>query len=223
MKLHDDLVGKRFGCFVVLDEHIRKHVKHGTKILWKCRCDCGNEVYKFRNVILNGKNDYCDKCKPIGVRNERLYKVYHGMIQRCENKNHPSYRNYGGRGISVCAEWKADYNVFKTWALSNGYMPDARLSIDRIDNDGNYCPENCQWITVSENTAKADRGHVKSHSKLEDVYAISPDGEKVMIPNIAQFHRDHPEITLPSIHAILHGRMPSTHKGWKFHSNQTRE
>lgn len=70
------------------------------------------------------------------------------MIDRCFNKNNPQYSIYGGRGITVCEEWRNDYIAFREWALSNGY--DENLSIDRINNDGNYCPENCRWATAKE-------------------------------------------------------------------------
>lgn len=88
-----------------------------------------------------------------GLSHERLYSVYSGMISRCYNKNHPHYNNWGGRGIKVCDEWLWDYQAFRKLALSSGYdeNKDRKLqNLDRINNDGNYCPENCRWATASE-------------------------------------------------------------------------
>jgi len=80
----------------------------------------------------------------------RLYRTWESMKRRCYNVNDNVYRYYGGRGIKVCSAWKDSYLSFKEWALNNGYKTD--LTIDRIDNDGNYEPKNCQWITKSQNT-----------------------------------------------------------------------
>lgn len=86
----------------------------------------------------------------------RLYHVWINMIQRCENKNFTHYHRYGGRGISICKEWREDVTVFRDWSLANGYADN--LELDRRDNDGNYCPDNCRWVTRSVNSK--NKGHI---------------------------------------------------------------
>lgn len=95
--------------------------------------------------------------KTHGLSHTRLYGIWAGMKHRCTNEKHSSYIHYGGRGIAICDEW-LDFLSFRSWALSNGYEDE--LSLDRIDNDGNYCPENCRWVSL-EAQANNKRGTVR--------------------------------------------------------------
>lgn len=118
---------------------------------------------------------------------DRLYRIYHHMKDRCNNPNHHEYNNYGGKGIRVCEAWKSFQN-FRDWALGNGYQ--TGLTLDRINNDGDYEPGNCQWITRGENTAKSNHTqHRKSNAG--GYVAIDRNGNRIVIDNAEEFARQH--------------------------------
>lgn len=195
-------------------------MKRGTKIKWLCRCDCGHETYLFRESILKHTHNYCSSCKPIARRNTKIYHIYYGMLQRCYNHNNPSYPQYGGVGIYVCAEWRDQYDTFLEWAMRAGYHEP--LTIDRIDPKGPYAPWNCRWISLSENSGRANIGRQKSRSKLCDMCAERHDGLVVPITNIAKFCREY-DLCYITVVAYLHGRCVPGHsyRGWRFYSNLT--
>lgn len=143
-------IGKRFNGLTVVGYTQRKTVS-GKQWLWVCKCDCGQEKTMVPGNVIIGHSKTCGCSKKSGARarkntaQKRLHKIWHSMIERCE-KDTQQYKRYFGRGISVCKEWH-DYKVFSEWANKNGYADG--LSIERIDNDGNYCPTNCAWIDRS--------------------------------------------------------------------------
>lgn len=108
-----------------------------------------------------------------GESYSHLYAVWKSMRQRCQNPRHHAYKNYGGRGISVCAEWQ-DYETFRDWAIASGYVFDAergKYTLDRIDNDGNYCPQNCRWADMkvqANNRRKYKTRNVCAISQIDD-------------------------------------------------------
>lgn len=152
-----DLLDKQYGRLTVID--YAENAKYGST-RWLCKCECGNEVVVQTNKLLSGETVSCgcyhrEKVTKHGLEGTRIYHIWTGMIYRCYNEKHPRYKNYGGRGITVCDEWRDDIKAFQEWAEANGYQEE--LTIDRIDNNGNYEPDNCQWITLMENTKKACR------------------------------------------------------------------
>lgn len=152
------LVGRRFGRLTVIDlDYI---TKHGNSY-WICECDCGTIKSIARFHLLNGHTTSCgcykkERATIHGQYYSPVYNVWRGMIERCTNKEHMHYNSYGSRGIDVCDEWK-DVKTFTEWALNNGYAKG--LTLDRINNDSVYAPDNCRWVNwyIQENNRSNNR------------------------------------------------------------------
>lgn len=142
-----NMVGERYGKLTV-QRMVERNIKE--KVYWVCSCDCGGERITNRDMLIRGKATDCGCMKPYSYRKDfpRLYRIWSGMKQRCLNPKSDSYKDYGGRGITVCEEWQKDFEPFARWALVNGY--DDGLTIDRRNVNGNYEPSNCRWITAFE-------------------------------------------------------------------------
>lgn len=151
--------GMRFGSLTVIGKDADRIQPSGrVRKYWLCRCDCG-KVKSYREDALPKLTSCgCERNKDNALRmtkhseaRTRLYRLYYSMINRCCNVKCSEYNRYGGRGVSVCEEWLNDKESFFKWAHDNGYLEsDHTLSLERIDVDGNYCPENCKWIPISE-------------------------------------------------------------------------
>ncbi len=185
-----DLTNKRFGRLTVI-----KYVEtdKNRKKLWLCRCDCGNKKIVPTTYLTSGDTTSCGcyrkecelinlskfwgKHKTHGLSKTRIYQIWADMKDRCNNKNNQFYKNYGKRGIKVCEDWSTNFMNFYNWAINNGYT--SRLTIDRIDVNGNYEPNNCRWATrkIQANNTRVTRkiviyGEKKSAYEFEKQYGI---------------------------------------------------
>ena len=156
-----DLTDKRFGRLLV--KGVSKKVQSGKRerYYWKCICDCGKEKDVRTDCLTSGYVQSCGCLKKEQDRvnltkfhrhklsNTNLWHVYYGILHRCYNESDTHYQNYGGRGITVCDEWKDSFDEFVKWAFENGYKEG--LQIDRENNNGNYEPSNCRWVDVKAN------------------------------------------------------------------------
>jgi hypothetical protein len=179
MTLKRELIGKKFGKWKVIEFAFKKCYKNSTQPydFWKCRCECGCERFIKGISLIKHKSWRCRSCANSASKNSILhglsktdiYMVWKSMKSRCYYHKDINYKNYGARGIKVCEEWKNDPVEFYKWALTNGW--NKKLQIDRKNNDGNYSPENCRFITHQENSqnsrlSKLNRKKVIAIKKL---------------------------------------------------------
>lgn len=174
-----DIAGQRFGRLVVLDMAY-KGANHSW--FWQCKCDCGKELIVDGHSLRTGNTQSCgcynrDRLSEVGTTHgmskTKIKYVHTNMKQRCFNSNHSEYHNYGGRGITVCARWAGERG-FENFLEDMGEAPEG-LSLDRIDNNGNYYPENCRWATQKE----------QQNNKRVNVY-IEKDGKRKTITEWAE-------------------------------------
>ena len=149
------LSGKKFGMWTVLERAEKK--SENNKGLWKCLCECGKIGYVNSYNLIHKKSLSCgciqkkvtiERLTTHNLTNTKLYRIYFDMKRRCYNPNNKRYKDYGGRGISICDEWKNDFMSFYNWSIENNYKEG--LSIDRINVNGNYEPSNCRWATKKQ-------------------------------------------------------------------------
>jgi hypothetical protein len=163
-----DITGETFNDWTVL--YRVKNDKYGQS-MWLCECKCGNNGIITGKNLRYGKSSMCRECavkkRTIhGKWNSRIYRIFNNMYQRCYNLKNKDYENYGGRFIRICPEWLNNRKSFIDWAMDNGYKDN--LTIDRIDNNGNYEPSNCRWVTRKINN-RNNRTTILNEEQVKDI------------------------------------------------------
>lgn len=174
-------LGKKFNYLTVLEIAGRSKLGRTTV---KCICDCGQICIKEYTFIKNNQIKTCGKCNLAlinsvhnrkdyhGKHNTRVYQSWRAMLNRCYNKNSVKYKNYGKRGIKVCEDWRNSFIVFYKWSIENGYNDN--LTIDRIDVNGDYTPDNCRWVdTIVQANNKTNTVKIKYNDKLYTIYELA--------------------------------------------------
>lgn len=158
-----DLSGQRFGKLTAIQCVGRTEARQA---IWRCKCDCGNEKDVRASCLRNGDARSCGCLQRMvskevntkhGEAHSRLHHIWSSMKGRCHNPKSHAFEHYGARGIIVCDEWQ-EYTNFRDWAIANGYTEG--LSLDRIDNDKGYSPDNCRWTTMKEQSNNRRSNHV---------------------------------------------------------------
>lgn len=179
-----DLKNNKIGKLFVAE--LSKKDKH-NKYVWKCICECGNISYVTTGDLLSGKVKSCgclkreNTIKIFTTHNKthtKIYNTYNNMKQRCYNKKSPKYKYYGGRGITICEEWKNDFEKFYNWSVNNGYKEN--LTIDRINVNGDYEPNNCRWVT--QKTQSVNKRNNRFITYDGQTLTIKEWSEKLNIP-----------------------------------------
>lgn len=170
----EDLKGMRYGKLTVI-KFVEINKNHRAS--WLCKCDCGKEKLVASHDLKHGIKSYGCLKKENKVLNKRIHNIWGNMVARCYNPQNKRYHDYGGRGIAICDEWRKRYKNFEIWSFQNGYSEE--LTIDRINNDKGYEPNNCRWITRKENSRNTRRnnfitimGNKKTISEWAEIYKI---------------------------------------------------
>ena len=178
----EDIIGQKFGRLTVINT--TTHHNYMKRVIVKC--ECGVEKIVFIRNLKTGATKSCgclflETKNPFatfhGLRKHPLYNVWSGLKDRCNNSNLYSYKDYGGRGISVCKEWKDNFLLFYNWSINNGWKKG--LEINRIDNDGDYEPSNCNFVTPKQNSRNRRnnvlieyKGETKVLAEWADIYNV---------------------------------------------------
>ena len=172
-----DLTGQRFGRLTVIERAENKQ----NCTTWRCKCECGSIRIVRSCSLRSGRTKSCGCFQKEQItkilkthgqakgNHTRLYNIYHGMKDRCYKKSAKAFNKYGGRGITVCEEWRNSFEAFYEWAMANGYADN--LTIDRIDGTKGYTPENCRWVTYKAQGNNTSRNHLITYNSKTQTLA----------------------------------------------------
>ena len=186
----EDLTGKKFNKLTVMG---RDGTYKSGNVRWLCRCDCGGYTHSPGCDLKSGKIKGCkcissERMTRINTKHggfgTRLYEIWRQMHRRCYGVGTKAYPDYGGRGITVCDEWR-EFEPFRAWALKHGYADD--LTIDRIDVNGDYCPDNCRWATAKEQANNKRNNHLIEYNG--ETHTISEWADKFRVDQVKLWHR----------------------------------
>lgn len=179
--MKNEMIGKKFNMLTVMEQC---ESRSKGKRYWLCKCDCGNTAVVNTSNLCSGqvKSCGCIANRPNntshGMSKTVIYQRWISMRARCKNEKTNSFKNYGGKGIKVCTEWEESFEIFMKWSMENGFQED--LTLDRIDPNGNYCPENCRWISIKEqennrtdNVRYQYKGRELTIPQLSEIYGIN--------------------------------------------------
>lgn len=170
--MYEEYLNKKYNEWTVVSFSHKDKYNHP---FFNCICSCGNKNTIDIFSLKYGKSKSCKKCSAKKRKNKhnlsysRIYRIYNHIKQRCNNKQDSAYKNYGGRGIKICKEWEDNFINFYNWSIANGY--EENLSIDRIDNNENYCPQNCRWVDMETQQNNKRNNHIITYNNKE--YTIS--------------------------------------------------
>lgn len=171
MKKQRNLIGKKFGKLLVIESCGKK--EHDNHYYSKVKCECGKIYLVSDTELIYGRRKGCRKCsasnKTHGMTNTRLFNIWQSMKQRCYCKTNDKYKYYGERKIKVCDEWLNDFMNFYNWAINNKY--NEKLTIDRIDVNGDYEPNNCRWVTMLEQANNKRNNKLITYNGITDTLA----------------------------------------------------
>lgn len=209
---HEYVAGIIYGCRELINVY-----NNGVELIAITKCVyCGKESKIRARQLFNEKYTSCRcRIKTVdGLNRSRIYQIFHNMHYRCNTSTSAAYKRYGAKGIKICEEWSGNdgFMRFYEWAMENGY--EDNLTIDRIDNHGDYSPDNCRWVTKSENTTFANKTCQHRRANRGTYFGVDQNGILHTFENAAQFCREHPEFKASRLRSCANKRLQ--YNGWTF-------
>lgn len=204
-----DYINTKYGKLTIIAYD--RYEKNYHFFIVKCDCKRGTVKSVRLSDLKSNTIKSCGLCKgDLRNDNKQLYSKWKNMKDRCFNVNNKEYNCYGQRGITVCDEWKNSFENFYQWSIENGYK--TNLTIDRIDNDKSYSPDNCRFVTLSENVRKRNLGH--NYHGYNHIVAFPNNDVPFIIKNVREFCKNF-NLENRSVYKVCNG-VYKTHRGWYF-------